>query len=173
FACVGDFVQEGFDGETRVRMAHRTPPLHGNAYFGRVEIDLDIWNAVENISGTFNGCRVNAVLDENFERSASHDGLTDNSMCPSDGIAFSIESGGKTVVPFGAIPTAGEIVFARPDNFDGSFGNFGDVRRFHDEIGSRICAAAETATEKSGVEFHFFGRKPGDRGGIGAINSFE
>ena len=94
-------------------------------------------------------------------------------MRPRDGIASGIEAGGETIVPHGTIPAAGEIVFARPDDFHGSFGDFGDVHGFDDEIGRGIGAAAETAAEERGVDFDFFRGQAGDGGSVGAVDGFE
>ena len=160
FAGVGDFVEKGFDGEAGVRVADRAPPLHGNADFWRVQIDLHIGNAVENIGSAFDGSAVDAVLNhQRLEGGPGHDGLADDGVGPCDGIAFCIEACGETIVPFRAIPATGEIVFARPDNFYRSFGNFGDVYGFDDKVRSGIGSTAKAAAEERGVYFHFFGRQ--------------
>ena len=99
-----------------------------------MEIHLEIRNAVENIGGAFNGSAVNTVLDEHFKRSARHDGLADDGVRPRDRIAFGVETSGEAIVPFRTIPATSEVVFACPDHFHRSFGNFRDVNRFDDEV---------------------------------------
>ena len=48
-AGVSHFVEKRFDGKSRVRMAHRPPPLHGNFVLGTVQIHLQIGDSVKNV----------------------------------------------------------------------------------------------------------------------------
>jgi len=174
FPCVSDFIEKGFHGKTGVRMAYRAPPLHRYADFWCVEIDLKIGNSVENIGGAFDGSAVHAILDgHGFESGSGHDGLADDGVRPGDGIAFSIEACGKTVVPFRTIPAAGEIIFARPDNFHRSFGHFRDVYGFDDKVRGGIGATAKATAEERGVYSYLFRRQAGDFRSGGAIHGFE
>ena len=160
---MGDFIEECFDGKTGVRMADGAPPLNGHADLRRVQVDLEIGKAVKDIGSAFNGSAVNAVLDsEGGERRAVSDGLADDGVRPGDRVAVGVEARDKAIVPHGAIPAAAHVVFAGPDDFDGSFRDFGDVRRFDDKIGGRIGAPAETSAEKHRVNLDFFGRQADD-----------
>src|SRR5437879_9914291 len=51
FAGVSHFVEKAFDGEAGVRMAYGTPPLDRHADFWRVQVHLQIRNAVKNVRG--------------------------------------------------------------------------------------------------------------------------
>src|SRR5712691_3782370 len=46
-------------------------------------------------------------------------GLADDGVRPSNRIAGGVERSDETIVPHGAIPPAGKVVFARPDNLYG------------------------------------------------------
>src|SRR5216684_1630467 len=155
-------------------MADGAPPLDGHADLGRVQIHLQVRNAIEQIGGAFNGGAVDSILDgELFEGRPLHDGLADDGVRPCDGIALRVQSRGETVVPHGAVPAAGEIILAGPDNFDGGLGNFGDVDSLNNEVGCRVGATAEAATEQCGVDFDFFRGQAGGFGGVGAVDGFE
>src|SRR6266576_3017002 len=52
-AGVGQLVEECFDRKAVMRVANRTPPLHRDANLRRVQIYLEVWNAVEQIRRTF------------------------------------------------------------------------------------------------------------------------
>ena len=62
---------------------------------------------------------------------------------------MSIDAGNEAVVPHRTIPAAGEVVFARPNDFHGSLRDFCNVHGFYDEVRSGIGAAAKAATEQS------------------------
>src|SRR5438309_9239986 len=52
-AGVGQLVEECFDRKAVMRVTHRTPPLHRDANLRRVQIYLQVWNAVKQIRRTF------------------------------------------------------------------------------------------------------------------------
>src|SRR2546428_1876369 len=62
-AGVGQLVEECFDRKAVMRVANRTPPLYRDANLRRVQIYLEIGNAVEQIRRTFNRGAVNSILD--------------------------------------------------------------------------------------------------------------
>src|SRR6266853_553266 len=97
-------------------MTNGAPPLYGHADFRAVQVDLQVGNAVEKVSGAFYGSAVDAVLVDGVggEGGTLGDGLADNRVGPSDGIALGVESCREAVVPHRTIPAACEIVFTRP-----------------------------------------------------------
>src|SRR5271154_5724056 len=50
---VRDFVEEGFDGKAGVGMTYGAPPLDRDTNPGRMQIDLEVGDAVEQIGRTF------------------------------------------------------------------------------------------------------------------------
>src|SRR5712691_11922223 len=62
-ARTGQLVEEGLDRKAVMRMANRTPPLYRDANLRRVQIYLEVWNAVKQIRRTFNRGAVNSILD--------------------------------------------------------------------------------------------------------------
>src|SRR5713226_10752765 len=73
-AGMSHFVEKALNRKSGVRMTDRTPPLHRNADFWRVQVHLQIRNAVEKVSCAFDRGRVHAVLDSvGFEGSARED----------------------------------------------------------------------------------------------------
>src|SRR5215831_16480776 len=139
-----------------------------------MQIDLQIGNAVKEVGSAFYGSGINAIFyTKGFESSAGKNGLADDRVRPSDGIALGIEARGKTIVPHRPVPSASQIVFASPHDLDGSFGDLSDFDGFNDEIGRGIGATAETSAQKRGVELHFFGRQARSFGSVSAVNSFK
>src|SRR5215467_617537 len=142
-----------------MRVANRTPPLHGHADFWRMQIDLKIGDAIKNIGRAFNRGAIDTVLDEGCKGRTRHDGLADDGMRPSDGIAFGVKPGGETVMPLRPIPAACQIIFTRPDDFHWSSSSLRNVHSFDDKVGGRIGSTAESAAEVRRVQFYFFWRK--------------
>ncbi len=149
--------------------------MHRDADFRRVQVDLEIGDAIKKIGGAFDGSAVDALFVNGVrgEGRALGDGLADDGVCPSDRIAGGVEPSDETIVPHGAIPAAGKVVFARPDNFYWRLGNLRDVHGFDDKVGDGIGAPAEAAAKEGSVNLNFFCGKPGNLRGIGAINGFE
>ena len=92
FAGVRHFVEKAFDGEAGVRMAYGTPPLDRHADFWRMQVNLQIRDAVKNVSGTFDGGRVDTVLNpEGFEQGSIQDGLANDGVGPGNGITGKLD----------------------------------------------------------------------------------
>ena len=51
-------------------------------------------------------------------------------MPPGDEVAFGVEAGLQLVISRGAVEVVADVVFAGPDDFDGSFGGAGNERGF-------------------------------------------
>src|SRR5438876_3094282 len=97
---MGQLVEERFDRKAVMRMANRTPPLHRDANLRRVQIYLEVWNAVEQIRRTFNRGAVNSILDaEGLEECPLHDRLTDDRVRPGHRISAGVHAANKPVVP--------------------------------------------------------------------------
>src|SRR5205807_10392751 len=106
-----DLVQESFHGESGVRMAHRTPPLHGNADSRAVQIDLQVRYAVEYVSGAFDRSAVEAVFNcVRLEWRPLHNRLPHDCVGPNDRIAAHVQARDDTVVPHRPVPTASYII---------------------------------------------------------------
>src|SRR4030095_4827589 len=117
------------------------PPLDRHLVAWRVEIKWEIRNAIEKIGSAFDRGAVHAIFDGvGLEGGAGGDGLADNGVRPSNGIAFRMEPGGKAIVPHRTVPAASEIVLACPDNFDRCFDNFRNVDGFDHEVPGRLPA---------------------------------
>src|SRR5438552_19064931 len=117
-----------------------------------------IGNSIKGTAGPFNGTAVPTLLVSHVlsEERALRDGLADDRVHPGRGIARAVEPGDEAVVPHGAIPAAGEVVFTRPDNFYRRLGDLGDMHSFDDKIGGGIGASAETAAKALGMNLNFF-----------------
>src|SRR6266403_4387171 len=148
-SSVSDFVEKAFDRKAGVRVAYGAPPLHRDADFHRVQVNLKIGNSIEDTGCTFNGGAVHTLLVDRVcgKGSPLRDGLADDRMSPSCGIARRVEPCDEAIVPHGAIPAAGKVVLARPNNFYRCLGNLGDMHCFDDKVGGGIGASAETAAK--------------------------
>src|SRR6266481_8101070 len=144
---VSHFVEKAFDGKAGVRVADGAPPLYGDADFRSVQVNLKIGDSIKDIGCTFNGSAVDTFLVDHVlgKERALRDGLADDRVGPGDGTARSVKSGDEAIVPHGAVPAAGKVVFARPDDLYGRLGDLGDVHSFDDKVGDGIRAPAETA----------------------------
>src|SRR5882724_575504 len=155
-------------------MPHGTPPLHRHANFWRVQVDSQIWNSVEHVSGAFHRGGIDAVLDaKRLEGSARKDGLANDGVRPGNRISVGVEAGGEAIVPHRTIPAALRVVFAGPHNLHGSFGGFRDMNGFDDKIRVGIGAASEAPTEQRGVNLHFFRWKSRYFGSVGTVDGFK
>src|SRR5215472_1226628 len=70
-------------------------------------------------------------------------------MLPGDEVAFGVEAGFELVISGGAVEVVADVVFAGPDDFDGSFRGAGNERGFDGVILNE--AAAEAAANKGDV----------------------
>src|SRR5215468_8197333 len=83
-------------------------------------------------------------------------------MLPADEVAFGVEAGLQLVIGSGAVEVVTDVVFAGPDDFDGSFGGAGNERGFDGVILNK--AAAEAAANKGDVDLDaVFGNAEGLR----------
>src|SRR5256886_2508078 len=171
---VSHFVEKTLDRKARVRVADGAPPLHWDADFRSVQVNLKIRNPIKDVGCTFNGSAVDTFLVDHVlsEERALRDGLADDRVHPGRGIARSVEPGDKAIVPHGAIPPAGQVVFARPNNFYRRLGDLGHMHSFDDKVGGGIRASAETAAKERGMNLNFFRGQAGNLRGVGAINGF-
>src|SRR6516225_5831301 len=71
-------------------------------------------------------------------------------MPPGDEVAFGVEAGFELVISSRAVEVVANVVFAGPDDFDGSFGEAGNERGFDGVILNE--AAAEAAADKGDVD---------------------
>ena len=68
-----EFVNETLRGEAGVRVAHRSPPLHGHANLCLMRFDRQVRNLIGKIVNALDGCRVVFLsLHHGFEGSACH-----------------------------------------------------------------------------------------------------
>src|SRR5438876_11914939 len=172
---VSHFVEKTLDRKARVRVADGAPPLHWDADFRSVQVNLKIRNPIKDVGCTFNGSAVDTFLVDHVlsEERALRDGLADDRVHPGRGIARSVEPGDKAIVPHGAIPPTGQVVFARPNNFYRRLGDLGHMHSFDDKVGGGIRASAETAAKERGMNLNFFRGQAGNLRGVGAINGSE
>src|SRR5438552_18344931 len=126
-----------------------------------------IGNSIKGTAGPFNGTAVPTLLVSHVlsEERALRDGLADDRVHPGRGIARSVEPGDKAIVPHGAIPPAGQVVFARPNNFYRRLGDLGHMHSFDDKVGGAIRPYAETAAKEGGMNLNFFRGQAGNRRG--------
>src|SRR5580704_15420281 len=102
---MGYLVQKGFDGKPGVRVTNGTPPLHRNTNLRRMQIDLQIWDPVENVSSAFHGSDIHSVLyHHGFKRSSLRDRLPNNRVGPRDRFTVRVQACRKAVVPHRVIP---------------------------------------------------------------------
>src|SRR5438309_1333602 len=118
---VSHFVEKTLDRKARVRVADGAPPLYWDADFRSVQVNLKIGDSIKDIGCTFNGSAVDTFLVDHVlgKERALRDGLADDRVGPGDGIARSVKPGDEAIVPHGAVPAAGKVVFARPDDLYG------------------------------------------------------
>src|SRR5947209_18112723 len=114
-----------------VRMADRSPPQRPDASRRLLPFDLYIGHVIRQFSGTFHRDAIDAVLDgERFERRSHYERLTTDSMLPRHRLTIFAECGTDRMAGSGAVVAAANVVFARPNDFDGRLDCLRDLNRF-------------------------------------------
>src|SRR5207302_8836983 len=115
---VSHFVEKTLDRKARVRVADGAPPLHWDADFRSVQVNLKIGNPIKDVGCTFNGSAVDTLLADHVlsDERALRDGLADDRMRPARGFARSVEPGDNAIVSHAALPPASQVVLPRSDH---------------------------------------------------------
>src|SRR5215469_17149629 len=71
-------------------------------------------------------------------------------MLPGDEVAFGVEAGLQLVISRGAVEVMADVVFAGPDDFDGSIGGAGNERGFNGVVLNKT--ATEAAANEGEVD---------------------
>src|SRR6185295_528689 len=90
-SLAGEPIDHYFDGLCRVGVAYRAPPQSRHLRFRIVPIDGEIRHCVWHVGSAFDGCFVDAILDDcHFQRRADHKGLPDQTLLPGDKLALRV-----------------------------------------------------------------------------------
>src|SRR2546427_6425502 len=136
-------------------MSDGAPPQNRDAARGLLPIHQEVGYVVRNVLGAFDGRFVNTFLDDEFlEWCVRHDGLRNDSLLPRNRFSIRTQAGTDGVIRPWPIPTAADVVFTCPHDFEWRLDCLGDLHRLNNEMAVRHRAASEAASAKHSVQLH-------------------
>jgi hypothetical protein len=113
---MSEFVDHDLDGMRCMGMPHGTPPQGRDRRRRIAPIDLQGGDRIRHIDNAFDRGYIDAVFDQvGLERRSEDERLPDETMAPRQELSRGVEPCADGMVEHGTIPTARDVVFARPD----------------------------------------------------------